>query len=31
MAFSFVAHRANICSSCLGYQSRASIFIDEQD
>ena len=25
MAFSFVAHRANICSSCLKYKSRASI------
>ena len=31
MAFSFVAHRANICSSCLKCQTRASNFVEEQD
>ena len=29
MAFSFVAHRANICSSCLKCQTRASNFVEE--
>ena len=31
MGFSFIAYRANISSSCLECQSRASIFVDEQD